>query len=136
MRVLIDTNVILDVLIDRKEFSASAQKVFKLCEVKKIDGFISALSVPNIVYIMRKELDNDKIKSIVKKLSFIFNIAELRAEDLSSAIALNFGDYEDALHAAQAKRLKADYILTRNIKDFKNSEVPAIVPSEFLKKEY
>ena len=62
MKVLIDTNVILDLLCDRKEFSADAARLFKLCEVKKIQGVISALSIPNIVYIMRKELDGEKIR--------------------------------------------------------------------------
>ena len=60
MKLLIDTNVILDVLCNRPEFVYDASKVFKFCEVKKVDGYICALSIPNIVYIMRKELDSEK----------------------------------------------------------------------------
>lgn len=75
MKVLIDTNVILDVLCNRLPFVEDAQKVFRLCEVNKITGYISALSIPNIIYIMRKELDADKISDILEKLSLIFTIA-------------------------------------------------------------
>ena len=57
MKVLIDTNSILDVLCSRREFLEDSVKIFKLCEIKKIDGCISALSIPNIVYIMRRELE-------------------------------------------------------------------------------
>ena len=68
MKVLIDTNVILDVLCSRQAFLDASEKVFKLCEVKKLTGYISALSIPNIVYIMRKELGPGKIREILNKL--------------------------------------------------------------------
>lgn len=73
MKVLIDTNIILDVLCKRNGFFEDSEKIFKLCEVKKIEGYISALSIPNIVYIMRKELDAEKIKEVLQNLSLIFN---------------------------------------------------------------
>lgn len=130
MKVLIDTNIILDVLCNRKEFVEASAKVFKLCEVKKIDGYISALSIPNIVYIMRKELDSEKIKEILEKLSLIFTIADLKADDTKKAAYMNFKDYEDALQSACAARLKMNFIVTRNIRDFTNSKVTAITPSE------
>ena len=65
MKILIDTNVILDVLCNRKEFVDDSLKVFKYCEANQITGCISALSVPNIGYIMRKELDGEKVKEIL-----------------------------------------------------------------------
>lgn len=134
MNVLIDTNIILDVLCRREEFYVDAAKIFKLCEVKKISGYISALSVPNIVYIMRKELDADKIKEIIEALSMIFIITDLKSEDLKKAVSMNFKDFEDAIQSACALRIKADYIITRNIKDFTESKVAAIKPLEFLER--
>ena len=134
MKVLIDTNVLLDVLCDRAEFVDNSSKVFKYCEVKKIDGYISALSVPNIVYVMRKELSAEKTKEILEKLSLIFGTIDLKAEDLKKALELDFDDYEDALQCVAAKRIKAEYIITRNVKDFAKSPVTAITPSDFLKK--
>ena len=134
MKVLIDTNVILDVLCWREEFFEASSKVIKYCEVNKLDGVISALSIPNIVYIMKKELDNEKIKDVIKKLQLIFTVADLRSEDIKKVLSMDFTDFEDALQSACASRIKADYIVTRNIKDFKNSKVAAIKPSELLER--
>lgn len=132
MKVLIDTNIILDVLCNRREFVGDSSKVFKLCEVKKITGYISVLSIPNIVYIMRKELDTDKVKEILEKLSLIFEFVDLKADDLKRASTLDFKDYEDAIQSTQASRIKANYIITRNIKDYNKSKVTAIKPSELI----
>lgn len=132
MKVLIDTNLILDVLCGRQPFLEDAARIFKLCEVKKISGCVSALSIPNIIYIMRKELDGEEIKDILEKLSLIFHIADLKADDLKKAADMGFKDYEDAIQSACASRIKADYIITRNIKDFAGSKVTAIKPSELF----
>ena len=134
MKVLIDTNVILDVLCNRADFVEDAKKIFKLCEINKVDGYISALSVPNIVYIMRKELDSEKTADILEKLSLIFKIADLKGSDIIKAAKAGFNDYEDALQSMCALRIKADYIITRNIKDLAKSKVTAIKPSEFLER--
>lgn len=132
MKVLIDTNIILDVLCNRSEFVENSAKIFKLCEVKKIEGYISALSIPNIVYIMRKELDSEKIKDVLATLSLIFTIVDLKADDIKKAALMNFKDYEDALQSACAARMKMNFIVTRNIKDFANSKITAITPSELI----
>lgn len=134
MKVLIDTNIILDVLCNRKDFVEESSKVFKLCEVKKIMGYISALSIANIVYIMRKELDTEKVKEILEKLSLIFEVVDLKADDLKRASSLDFKDYEAAIQSAQANRIKANYIITRNIKDYNKSKVTAIKPSELIER--
>lgn len=134
MKVLIDTNIILDVLCNRKEFVEDSAKIFKLCEVKKLTGYVSALSIPNIVYIMRKELKPEEIKTVLEKLALIFEIVDLKADDLKRASRLNFADYEDAIQSAQASRIKASYIVTRNIKDYHASKVVAIKPSELMER--
>lgn len=132
MKVLIDTNIILDVLCNRKEFVDDSEKFFKLCEVKKITGFISTLSILNIVYIMHKELDTEKVKEILEKLFLIFEIIDLKADDLKLASTLDFNDYGDAIQSTQASRIRANYIITRNIKDYNKSKVTAIKPSELI----
>lgn len=134
MKVLIDTNVILDVLCNRTEFLEASVKIFKLCEVKKLSGCISALSVPNIMYIMRKELDAQKIKDVFEKLSLIFEITDLKAIDLEKAANMGFEDYEDAIQSACASRIHADYIVTRNTRDFMGNGVEAIRPVELLER--
>lgn len=132
MKVLIDTNIILDVLCKRPAFYEDSAKIFKLCEVKKISGVISALSIPNIMYILRKELDADKTREILDSLMLIFSVADLKADDLKKAADMRFKDYEDAIQSACATRIKANYIVTRNMKDFSESKVTAIKPAELL----
>ena len=132
MKILIDTNIIVDVLADREGFAEPASRLFKLCEIGRIQGCIYALSIANIAYILRKELDRGQIAEVIAKLDSIFTIADMKAEDLKKAAVLPMNDYEDALQSVCASRLKADYIVTRNLKDFKNSKVPAVAPSEFL----
>lgn len=132
MKVLIDTNVVLDVLCNREEFYESSSQILKYCELKKIQGYVSALSFPNIVYIMRKELKPDKVKAVINSLTMILSIVDLKGEDIKKAANLDFNDYEDALQSLSASSIKADYIVTRNIKDFKCSVIPAIKPSELL----
>lgn len=133
MKVLIDTNIILDVLCNRKEFVADSLRVFQCCEAQHITGYISALSIPNIVYIMRKELDSERIKEILHTLTMVFSVVELREVDLLKAAELSFDDYEDAIQSVCGARVQADYIVTRNGKDFANSSVPAISPTGLLK---
>ena len=83
---------------------------------------------------MRKELDNQRTKEIINQLQLVFTVADLKADDIKRALEMDFTDFEDALQSACAVRIKADYIITRNIKDFAGSRVPAIKPSELLDK--
>ena len=134
MKILVDTNIILDVLCAREGFVEESSKVWKYCEINKIKGYISALSVPNIVYILRKELTPEKTQEIIKRIFLIFKVADLKADDLKKASLIKSNDYEDALQMVCANRIKADFIVTRNICDFNNSKILAIKPSELLEK--
>ena len=130
MKILIDTNVILDVLCDRTDFVESSSKIWKLCEIE----YISALSIPNIVYILRKELTPEKTQQIIEQLFMIFHIADLKSSDIRKAANMKTSDYEDAIQMVCAQRMKVDFIVTRNIKDFIESKVPAMKPDELLER--
>lgn len=132
MKVLIDTNIIIDVLCNRSDFCDTSAYIFKLCEIRKITGIISALSAANIIYIMRRELNALKIKDILNMLFTLFTVEDLKSIDLIKVANLNFRDYEDALQSLCAVRAGASYIITRNIKDFKTSKVPAVKPEDFI----
>ncbi len=134
MKLLIDTNVILDVLCNRPDFVEASSKIWKYCEIGEIKGCISALSVPNIVYILRKELTPEKTKELISQIMMIFEVVDLKSADLKNAAAMLTSDFEDAVQMCQAVRMKADYIVTRNIKDFKESKIPAYKPSELLER--
>ena len=134
MKILVDTNVILDVLCNRSEFVEASSKVWKYCEVGHIEGYISALSVPNILYILRKELTSEKTAQLIQQITMIFKVVDLKSADLKAAADMFSSNYEDALQMCQASRINADFIVTRNIRDFKESKIPALKPSELLER--
>ena len=134
MKVLIDTNVILDVLYKREGFYEDSLKIWKLCETRKIDGYISALSIPNIVYILRRELDPEKTLEVINNINLVFKIYDLKSEIIMQAAVKKTKDYEDALQMVTAQKLKASFIVTRNIKDFAGSKIIAVKPSELLER--
>ena len=136
MRLLIDTNVLLDVLADRKPHCESSALIWKLAETKQAECFISALSVADIVYVMRKELDPDRTSEVLNGLRLIFGMVGLEPQYLIDAAGLGWDDFEDAVQSVTAGDIKADYVITRNTKDFNLSRVPAITPSEYLKRIY
>lgn len=132
MRLLIDANILLDVLQNREPHVQDSAKVWKLCETSQDIGFVTTLSFANLVYVMRKELDPDKIEEVYKKLELIFRLTDPKASDIADAIDLKWGDFEDSLQSVAAGRVKADYIITRNVRDFRESKVLALTPSEYL----
>lgn len=132
MKVLIDANIILDVLQAREPFLYDSQKIWKLCEVNRVEGIISSLTIANLIYIMRKELDPERIAMVLETLSLIFTIADLTGNDIYKAGNMQWNDFEDAVQSVTADRYKVDYIITRNIKDFNLSTVKVIAPKTFL----
>ena len=132
MKVLIDTNVILDVVAKREphfEFSAS---FLKLCGMQ-ITGCIAASQTTDIFYLLRRAgKDVRSAKDIVKKLTDNVKVLSITATDVQNALAAAMPDYEDSLLACCAKRQNADYIITRNEKDFNLSPVSALSPQTFL----
>ena len=132
MKLLIDANIVLDVLQKREPHYKDSAVIWRLCETKQAEGYISALTFANIVYIMKKELSAEKIEEILRALSLIFTIVDLTAGDLKNAAAAKLKDFEDSIQIQTAKRIGAEYIITRNIKDFMKSSIAAYTPSEFL----
>ena len=130
MRLLIDANVILDVLQNREPHVKDSSVIWKLCETRQAEGFISALTFANLVYIMRKELNPEQIEEVMQKLSLIFTFAELSPSDLTTAAHLQWDDFEDALQSVTAERIHADYMVTQNVRDFLKSKVTAFTPAE------
>ena len=132
MVLLIDANIILDVLLNRPDYVKNSALIWKLCETEKATGYVSALTFANLVYIMRKQLNPEKIEEVYQKLSLIFEFADFRVSDLTHAAELHWKDFEDAVQNVTAERIHADYIITRNVRDFSQSKVMAFTPSELL----
>ena len=134
MNVLIDGNIILDVLQNRKPHAEASSKVWKLCETNLVEGYVSALTFADMVYVMRKELTPEMIQEVLEKMSLIFHFTELSVPDIEKAAGMMWNDYEDAVQAATAERIRAAAIVTRNIKDYQQSMIPAFTPAEFLER--
>ena len=134
MKVLIDTNVVLDVLAGREPHVKSSSAFLKLCG-KKITGLIAASQTTDIFYIMcRGGKTEDEVKAVIRKLIDHIKVADVSAADVNAALNSDMPDYEDALLACSGKRHKADCIVTRNESDFKLSPILAISPQAFLEK--
>ena len=132
MRLLIDANILLDVLQKRELHYRDSALIWKLCETEQAEGYVSALSFADLVYVMRKELDGEKVLDVQQKLALIFRFADLTAADLTRAVEMQWDDFEDAVQAATAEHIHADHIITRNVRDFKQSRIVAFTPTEFL----
>lgn len=135
MRALIDTNVLLDFLTGRKPYFDIADQIIKLCADRKMEGYLAAHSVPNIYYVLRKSMSDVERREVLKFLCQIIKIEGLDFVKIYSAIDnKEFSDFEDCLQEECAVAVSADYIVTRNIKDFANSKIPAVLPDDLLKK--
>lgn len=132
MTLLIDANIVLDVLQNRENFVKESAMIWKLCETEQAKGYISTLSFANIMYILRKELTSDKIEEVYHKLCLIFEFADFSSSILSKAVEMNWKDFEDAVQSATAEQIHADYIITRNVRDFTRSKVVAFTLTELL----
>jgi len=135
MKILIDTNIIVDVYQNREPFTLKSKAVLQLSERGRISGIITANQVTDIYYILGRHIrERAHLKLLVQKLLSTVMLADVTAADITAAFDLNMPDYEDALTAQCARRMKADYIITRNIKDFLESPVPVITPDDFMDK--
>jgi len=132
MKVLIDTNVILDVLTRREPHFEQSAAFLRLCGTR-LTGCIAASQTTDIFYVLRREgMEARAAKALVKKLTDNVKVVDTNAADVQAALASDMPDYEDALLAYCAKRQRAACIVTRNEKDFKASPVSALSPQAFL----
>ena len=132
MRLMIDTNVLIDVLQDRKPYADDSAMIWMLCESLETEGHISSLSFANMVYVLRKKLKKEMVSNLMESVSRIFRFESLDQEDLNAAASCKWEDFEDAVQFATAERIHADFIITRNKADYENSSIPVMTPKEFL----
>lgn len=133
MKIMCDTNVIIDVLLEREPFIEDSYKVLKLCEEHKIDGFVSASSVTDIYYLVRKYTHNtDLAYKAIGKLLEIAKVCSVTNNDILIAFQAKAKDFEDCLVATCAKSIHCDSIVTRNKGDFEGFGIPVFTPAEIL----
>jgi len=132
MKVLLDTNVVLDVLLDRKDFSSQAKQIFHNCIYGIYEGCLSASAITDIFYMLSQVIEHPQ--SEIKKLLNVVTVLDVTLNDCKYALDLGLDDYEDAVIYSVAKNNKIDIIVTRNTKDFPktNYEIQVLEPKEFL----
>ena len=133
MIVLFDTNVVLDVLMDRQPHSQSAAELMALVERQKLSGVLGATTVTTIHYLAYKSVGAAGAARHIRKLLSIFDVAPVTWETLSDALNLNFPDFEDAVLHEAARRTGVSGIVTRDPKGFSKAVLRVYSPSELLK---
>ena len=131
-KLLIDTNIIIDLLAKRESFYQEAQELFTLADEKHLPLFISALTFANTYYILSRELNTNEARKIMMKFKTFLKILPLENKILELALFADFSDFEDAIQYYTALDNKLDIIITRNKKDFKKSTLPVLTAREYL----
>ena len=134
--ILVDLNIILDYLENRNGCE-KAEELLAKCFRKELKGYVCAHEITTLSYYLGKSRKNrTENLQIISRILQIFDVIEICKSILEKAVLSNITDFEDAVIVESAKVKKISYIITRNIKDFKNSQIPAILPEEFLSKNY
>lgn len=132
--VLIDSDVILDLFFDRIPFSEDAAQIISLCEQNKMHGFVTPAICSNIYYLLNKISSHERVIRRLSQLLGVLDVLKMDKEVIVMALHSGFKDFDDALqHFAAVKHQSIDIILTRNIKDYKKSEIAVMTPNNFIR---
>jgi predicted nucleic acid-binding protein len=133
-RVLIDSDVILDSFFDRKPFAEYSTVILSMCESGKIKGFLTPLIYSNVYYLLRQTAKHDKVIEKLKQLFKITDVLQMDRKVVENALNSGFKDFEDSLQNYSAiNNGNIDLILTRNLKDYKNSDLGVFTPETYIK---
>jgi predicted nucleic acid-binding protein len=132
LRVIIDINVVLDVLLEREPFVKAAVDVFCLVEESRIDGFLCATTITTIDYLLTQSLPAPKARDALRKLISLFEIATVNRPVIERALGSKIHDFEDAVLDKAGQMAGVDSVVTRNTKDFTGSALKVFEPNEFL----
>ena len=133
MNVLVDTNVVLDVLLKRSPFYLDSFRVFQLVDQERIHGWLSASSITDIFYLLRKDRHNyGEVYRIMEEVTALFSVVPIFETTIAGALALRWKDFEDAVQYMTAKENGVTHIITRNKTDYETSDIPCVGPAEFI----
>ena len=131
MQIMLDTNVVLDVLLNRPAFVQNSAAILRVAS-EEIQEFITASAITDIYYIARKGLRGSlQAKALIRNLLQIVHVAAVSEVDIWAALESDWKDFEDSVQNTVAEHQRFDYIITRNPSDFKDSNLPLLPPQEF-----
>jgi predicted nucleic acid-binding protein len=132
-KVFLDTNVVVDLLGEREPYYDAAAKIATLADKGKIEVFVSALTYSTVYYLLSRFENKTQVKEKIRKFKLIAQTSDLIDNIIDKGLSSNFNDFEDALQYYSALKMDCKIIITRNGKDFKESEIPILSPDEYLK---
>ncbi len=132
-KVLLDTNIILDIALERREFFEKSKELLLTINKLNIPSYVTATTVTDIYYILKKSKGHQLTILFLKNLFDFIDIAGVSKEIIFSALNSEFADFEDAVQAACASQNDINSIVTRNSTDFKMSKLEIYTPSEFIR---
>ncbi|HAH56455.1 MAG TPA: PIN domain nuclease [Flavobacterium sp.] len=132
MKLFLDANVVLDLILKREPFFDNIAEIVTIAENKNFTLCFSSVTFVNVNYIACKFTDKKYVLESLKKVRVLFDVLSVSETEIDKALYSNFNDFEDAVQHYCALKNNCDYIITRDSKDFKNSEIPFLTPTEFL----
>ena len=134
IKVFLDTNVFLDLLLERGTLADASETILTWCEEGQIIGVTSSVSIANIYYVVRKHRSSKaEAKKVVRKILGFIGISAITKKDLLLSIESDFNDFEDAIQYYSALNIDdLNFILTKNVKDYTQSTIPIITPENFV----
>lgn len=132
MKVLIDTNIIVDVALDREPFFAESDRILRFVEEGKIQGYASASTFSDLYYIIRRDKGRDWTLDFLRQLATFCQVAAVDDSIISMALACNFKDFEDAIQYSTAVINRVDAIVTRNPRDFPVTTPRIVTPNQLI----
>ena len=132
-KILVDTNIVLDLLSKREKFLVEAQELFTLSDQKKVKLYVSSLTFANTYYILSQTLKIENARTILRKFKVLVNVLPMDDKIIDLSLNSEFKDFEDAIQYYTAIENKLGIIVTRNLKDFKISKIPVLTAKDYLK---
>ncbi len=131
-RILVDTNVVLDVVLDRQPHADRSAAIWKAVETGKSEGLLAAHAITTLHYLIQKELGAPKARRLISEILRVFRVAGVDGSVIEEALRLSLADFEDAVTAAAARSAECDFIVTRDPRGFRGSPVRPLAPEAAL----
>ena len=131
-RILVDTNIVLDLLAKRTEFLTEAQELFTLSDKKELKLYISSLIFANTYYILSQKMKLVNARKILRKFKILVEVLPMDDKIIDLSLESDFKDFEDAIQYHTAIENDVNIIITRNLKDFKIAKIPVLTAKDYI----
>lgn len=131
-KLLVDTNIVLDLLMAREDFYEAASRLFTMADLKKVELSVSSLTFANAYYLLARQYSAEKARELLRTFKVLVTVLPMDDKIMELALNSKFSDFEDAIQYYSAIENNQDIIITRNLKDFKLAQIPVMTAADFL----